>query len=274
MKPSVSSPSLSYRPLHIAKLRGEVLEGGELQSFLVSTTDNIDSWLADAKRIKTDTSRDVVVGYLPSGAGVLCKIHKEAGLFASLKCYLFQSKAERGHIKTKLFSDLGYKTPVSLGFLQQNQLGRNCKSLHFTAFLEDAKTLEDLFKQTQAGDKNHEAILQQLAILLSGLHADGYIHGDTKLSNFLLEGNEIYLIDLDGFKPVSKRWSAARDVARLLVGLSESGCSQSDMALFFNVYCTGAGCESDRFKIDVLALVNRFQRKHQLKYNIAPLEIL
>ncbi len=260
-----------YTALRYPATRGEILVNSELQEYLVTHKANLDAFIASSVRLKGDKARDILVGCLPCGAKILCKVHKERGLMARLRCLLFASRAERGHLKTKCLAQLGYNTPVTFGFIVRGMMSRHCESIHFTQFIESAKTLENLSNEQALDD---EALLTHLANLFFRLHQDGYIHGDAKLSNLLLIDNAVYFIDLDGFKRISSRWIPARDIARLLVGLSEQGCSKKGMLTLFDHYCRLAGKSGTSFKAQVVPMIEKFQQKHKRKYGLEPKEIL
>lgn len=259
-----------YADFNLPELEGEVVANSELYQQLVTHCDDIDAYLDEMERIKTDKARNILLARLPGGSSVLCKVYKERGWLARLKCCVRQSRARQGHHKTRLLLQLGYKTPRSLGYLVRGKLARQCTSIHFCEFYRDAETLDKKLADRQHYPFDSNALLEQLARLFAQLHGDGYVHGDAKLTNILLVGEAVYLIDLDGFKSASRQWTPARDIARLLVGLSEQGCSQSEMAWLFNCYCEEAGLGQTNFKSQLVPLISKFQRKHQQKYGVMP----
>ena len=154
------------------------------------------------------------------------------------------------------------------------KFGRKCESIHFTHFMEEANTLESLFRERDGKKLDSQAVFIQLAELFSRLHRDGYIHGDAKLSNLLRHNNKLYLVDLDGFKPLSSKWVPARDIARLLVGFSEQGCSMQEMLFLFDRYCDLSGLCGESFRRQVRPIIGKLQAKHKKKYGIEPGAIL
>lgn len=265
-----NNPSTHYAEFNLPELEGEVVASSELYQQLLAHGDDIDAFLNDLNRIKTDKARDILLARLPGGSNVLCKVYRERGVLARLKCCLWQSRARQGHHRTMQLLRLGYNTPRSLGYLVRGKLARQCCSIHFSEFYSGAETLDEKLANRQHYPFDVVPLLEQLAQLFAQLHGDGYVHGDTKLTNILLVGEAIYLIDLDGFKPASRQWTPARDIARLLVGLSEQGCSQNEMALLVNSYCDEAGLAREAFKAQLLPLIDKFQRKHQQKYGVTP----
>lgn len=265
------SKQAQYSAAHRANTVGEVLTGSALQSLLVAGNPTIECLLASAERIKTDKVREVLVATLPNDEKLLCKVHKEIGVIARLRCWLLASKAERGHIKNKQLTQLGFNGPVSTGYILRNRYGRDCDSIHFTQFFDDAETVEAILRENSI---NNDELLSQLAGLLSALHGKGYVHGDAKLSNFLVVNNTLTVIDLDGFSAFSRKWTPARDIARVLTGLSEESVSKATMAEFLQRYCDSAGLSLPTLKKELQPLIEKFQSKHQQKYGIAPVDIV
>ena len=259
-----------YNPVNTRTMVGEMLTGNALHKLLMADMTAIDNLLAMAERIKVDKIREVLIATLPTGEKILCKVHKEIGVIARLRCWLFASKAARGHKKNKQLIQLGFEGPNSIGYLLRNRFGRDCDSIHFTEFFAGAETVES---RLMGNKVNNEELLSELATLLSRLHTQGYVHGDTKLSNFLIANEKLQLIDLDGFTVFTKKWTPARDIARVLVGLSEVSLSRAVMDEFLRAYCGASSLAPDAFKKELILLIPRFQQKHQQKYGITPIDI-
>jgi hypothetical protein len=231
---------------------------------------SLESMFASISMIKQEKSRYVFVGELRSGKKIFCKMYRERGLVAFFRRSLFKSRAERAHARTAVFQGTGALTPPSLGYMVRRNGYFGIDAYHFGEYFSTGIALSTLAENVLPKQDRQAEWLAQLAIQLGSIHAEGFVHGDTKLSNFLFVKPKVYVVDLDGFQRASNRKSPARDIARLLVALSEAGVPEDQLAFFVTSYCK-------YLRIDKITLIDRvqpividFQRKHEKKYGRTP----
>lgn len=223
--------------------------------------------------IKQEKSRCVFVGELESGRKIFCKMYREQGLAAFFRRIIFKNRAEQAHARVLVFQSVGALTPSSLGYMVRRRSYFDIDSYHFGEYLSSGVTLGQLADDVLSKRESQIAWLAQLAIQLGSIHVKGFVHGDTKLSNFLFVKPKIYVVDLDGFRPASTNKSPARDIARLVVAFSEAGIGDELLDFFVTSYCETRGIDRAVLIDQVQPILIDFQRKHEKKYGRTPRSI-
>jgi len=233
----------------------------------------IDSMFPDVVMIKQETARSVFIGQLKNGPKIFCKVYRERGLAAFLRRLLFKNRAQRAHARTLAFEKTEALTPRSLGYMTRRNGMLNVDSYHFCEYLDDGIALSELSDEALFSPARQLEVLAQLAVQLGEIHQNDYMHGDTKLSNFLYARSKLYFVDLDGFQRASRKKSPARDIARLIVALSEIGLENSELDQFVARYCHCTSKDRVLLLDQVRPLVTDFQRKHKVRYDRTPATI-
>lgn len=226
----------------------------------------VDSMFSSTILLKQENSRSVFVGQFHNGVKVFCKMYREKGLMAYCRQALLGSRAQQAHARTAIFSTTQACTPASLGYMVRRKGYLEYDSYHFCEYLSDAMALSEYFEMSTSKTNYQTELLTQLAIQLASVHANGFVHGDTKLSNFLYTSSRLYFVDLDGFQAASKRKSYARDIARLIVALLEVGVSEDKINTFVTEYCGHIGENRSKLINQLDPLIMMFQNKHKSKY--------
>ena len=68
-----------------------------------------------------------------------------------------------------------------------------------------------------------EPVVRRACELLGMLRAAELCHGDTKATNFIVAGSEVYLVDLDALRDAKREADYERDAARFLANWEEPG---------------------------------------------------
>ena len=226
--------------------------------------------LETGRILKEDQKRRVAVIELNDGTEIFVKIHLEYSLLNRLKTLALRSPAERSHNKALAFIDCGLPTPDTLGFITftHNQQGA---SAQFSRFLVNAQTMWEVLKASPELHQNYVALVfQQLALM----HGQGFIHGDLKLNNIMLRDKKLYYIDLDSVTRSTAKRARSKDLARLIVALSETDVALTHMQKSFHQYCLAVGLEEDKILPSIRQIARRTQQKHLLKYGRLPKQIL
>lgn len=226
--------------------------------------------LATGRILKEDQKRCVAVIELNDGTEIFVKIHLEYSLLNSLKSLALRSPAERSHHKALAFIGRGLPTPETLGFITftHNQQGA---SAQFSRFLVNAQTMSEVLKAAPEQHQNYvELVFEQLALM----HNQGFVHGDLKLNNIMLQDQKFYYIDLDGIARSTTKHARSKDLARLIVALSEAEVALAHMQKAFHEYCLAVGLDEDKILPNIRQIAHRIQQKHLLKYDRPPKQIL
>ncbi len=252
--------------------RSLVLEGNGIGGLLDDA--KLDDFVSTANVIKDENNRRVIIGELTTGKKIFGKVYSEKGLYATLRRWLVGSRALLAHHQSQNFAETGQATPVSLGFISRRIKWCYWESFHFCEFIDSAKTLVEVFTENKIiSQQQKESLLGSLVGTLAMLHKANYVHGDVKLNNILYADGKLHFVDLDSFGKASGRLSPIRDVARLLVGMSEVEADKKDMAFVFDKYCVETGVNGDDVLVEILPLIRRFQTKHRQKYGRKPADI-
>lgn len=231
-------------------------------------------FIARSTVIKKDKDRTILQALLPCGSKVFAKVYKEKGVRNLFRRLTLGARAKQSHLRTLSFIDHKITTPNSYGYLLHKHGCLNVESVHFCCYLNDSQPLSIVFNEESLDEIMRQRLLVNVAQLLNDLHAVGYIHGDAKLTNILLSDKKLYFVDLDGVRRQGVIARPERDVARLLVGLSElNSTNKADRLLFFDSYCNFSVVDKIQFADKVMRLVEKFQHRHQLKYGLLPVDI-
>lgn len=245
------------------RYRSVVLEGSFIDTLL--NDDSLNDFIAGSKVIKNDSDRKVLVGELVSGKNVFCKLYREKGMHSALRRWIVGCRALNAHYQFQGFSEIGQAAPVSLGYISKRAGFFHWQGFHFCEYIPNAKTLAEYLAE-EKDENSRKLVVEKIAAALSKLHGDGFVHGDVKLNNILFSKGEIYFVDLDSFRKQSKRWSRFRDVARLLVGMSEVRNGKECAEWFYRSYCGYSDRDENNFLLEVSPLIEMFQKRHKKKY--------
>lgn len=222
--------------------------------------------------IKQDIRRCVVVIKAPNGEQVLLKCWWPSVWQRRLRAHQLQQNYQR--LQYLFQHDVAIAQPLA-AFTWHKRQGATgasrevwCLAQHYLAGAETlhhmlTKTYNDkLGSQTQLVDK----AMQQLA----RVHCLGRYHGDMKLTNLMVQGDVLYLVDVSGKTSWRlKRWQQ-KDLARFLVGLVEAGVSKSLLATAIKSYQEAITELDADFTDGVRRLVKKIARRHARRYGNSP----
>lgn len=193
-----------------------------------------------------------------------CKAFQERGLRAKLRVKVLGCRAKISHQSSLAFKDIVGLTPASFGYLQQ-QSADGWLSYHFCEYIKSADTLE-VFLSGMPDNEKLKGILQQLTQALADLHAAGYVHGDLKMRNILIDAERVMFVDLDGFGKFSVSRRPQKDIARVVVGLAEAGVDMRLLAGLFSDYCRCRKIDRNEFLKQLDPIISRLQARHLDQY--------
>jgi tRNA A-37 threonylcarbamoyl transferase component Bud32 len=209
-----SRESTRYSVVDKPTLSGMVMRDGKdrLRTLLAG---DLDVTIRNADTIKAGNSA-TVVRYRCAGTDWVIKRYNTKGIMTALKRRLF-SRARRSWRNALWLEFNGLTTPPPVAFLREQGQGLRAREYYITEYVPGS-----LLKSLSAEELMADArILQQLAAILTVMRNPGFVHGDFKAANFLVDNRRcLHLLDLDAMRPCRpkrrQRRKVEADRARLL----------------------------------------------------------
>lgn len=226
--------------------------------------------LLEGTMLKEDRKRRIALLPVADIGPVFIKIYFTSGFLARAKAKIRGSDARCSHETSAALARHGLQTPQSLGYLEFRTT-LHTGSAHFSGFLEKSKTF---WQQLQDTPEEQDFWVRSAFQQLVTLHNSGFVHGDLKLHNLMIQAQELYYIDLDSAAHATSIRARSKDIARFLVGLSEANVPLPIVQCGFAEYCRSLNLNHEKIVPHIMRFAGRVQRKHQVKYNRPPRIIL
>jgi tRNA A-37 threonylcarbamoyl transferase component Bud32 len=186
------------------------------------------------KQGNTCTVKSVVV----ENRRYVIKRYNPKGIAYELKHKGQISRAKKSWVNAHLLRFMGILTPEPIALIEQNnQLGNRCS--YFISQYQSGQNSWDFFcdfcDNTQL-DKNKEQAANKLISTLNKFCEYSIIHGDLKGSNFLINNNTVWVLDLDAMTQhkinwlFQKHWQ--RDRSRFLKNWDKKPCYKTWKSYF------------------------------------------
>lgn len=131
-----------------------------------------------------------------SGKRYVMKRYNPKGLMYELSHKGQMSRARRSWINAHLLRFIGISTPDPIALIEnQPALGKRCS--YFISQQIDGQSSWDFFCGHDSPDDKKRRVADRLIRTLEQLHEHRISHGDMKGSNFLIEKEKVWVIDLD-----------------------------------------------------------------------------
>lgn len=219
--------------------------------------------------IKQEENRSVAVMRAEDGTAYLIKslqpkLRKRIVSFVS-------SSFLRIHRNLGILSRHGIPVARSLGFVAWRPAGEPEHWCQIQEYIHDAVTLEQALTSLHRNDPATQmALISETARQLGRLHQLGRYHGDMKLTNIMVRGREIYLIDTTGSRSIRLgRWHQ-KDLARFLVGLEEANIQRGQREKAIAVYQQYSGNELPAFMDGVRTFAKKISQRRVRRYGLPP----
>lgn len=161
-----------------------------------------------------------------SGERYVIKRYNPKGVMYELTHKGQSSRARISWINSHLLRFMGILTPEPVALIEhKNSLGKRCS--YFITRQVEGKSSWDYFCEQSIND-NSRHIADELINTLSHLCQNDITHGDLKGSNFLINNDQVYVLDLDGLKQhknkrkFDKAWK--KDKQRFLKNWDKKEC--------------------------------------------------
>lgn len=155
----------------------------------------------------------------------------------------------------------------ALGFVKWRRPGQPEQWCQIQEFVDQAITLERaLTLQYRGQPEKQMMVIGETALQLARLHQLGRYHGDMKLTNIMVKGERIFLIDIEGGRSLRLRRWQQKDLARFLVGLREAGMHERQLEETVAIYQKHSGNNDARFMGGVDAFTAKISQRRIRRY--------
>ncbi len=149
------------------------------------------------------------------------------------------SRARKSWLNAHLLRFMGILTPEPIALIEQyEKLGQRCS--YFICQYQAGVSSWDFFCESSKDKvfiEQQQSIADKLLSVLTHLGDYKITHGDLKGSNFLIDQDKVYLLDLDGMKQHRYQWtfnkSWQRDQQRFLKNWDKKAC-YAPWKIYFN----------------------------------------
>ncbi len=158
-------------------------------------TKNVDDLIEDGVVLKDGGATKVSrVGI--AGRSYVIKRYNWRGCITALRYMIKGSRARRVWLCGHMLESVGVHTPRPVCWLEKSRCGVVVNSYIINEYVEGVRLFHYL-RDEKTRDSERFAILKKMLDVLLMMHSNRVTHGDLKLSNVLVSGGEIYLVDLD-----------------------------------------------------------------------------
>jgi tRNA A-37 threonylcarbamoyl transferase component Bud32 len=145
------------------------------------------------------------------------------------------SRAKKSWINAHLLRFMGILTPEPIALIEQkNKLGKRCS--YFICQYQAGQNSWDFFCGNTLSEQNKKLAANELIHTLNKLCDYNIVHGDLKGSNFLINKNKVWILDLDAMTQYKIKWlfqkNWQRDKARFLKNWDKKPCYEPWKAYF------------------------------------------
>ena len=200
---------------------------------------------------------------LPNGIVVIVKQYKRPNLFQKI-CYstFWKNKAKKSFLFADFLLGINVDTPYPIAYVTYKKYG--LVSEYYLATTEVQGT-ESHIPMREMNANNDTKGIQELATpivkLLIHLHENGFLHGDSNLSNFICRktenGYDLSVIDINRSK-ILKRPATYKESIR---NLRRTSHIHSILTILAHLYAKHRGWDEDKVTDDVIFELKRFERQ-------------
>lgn len=166
-----------------------------------------------------DGNSSTVVQLRIDGRAVVVKRYNLKTWWHVVKRLFMPTRAARSWRNAHMLELLGIATPAPLLLLERRWGPLRREAWYVTEHVA-GEEVQTLLLQTPVDTPQWQALLGQCRTLFSALRAYGIVHGDTKLTNFLLADGALQVLDLDAMRHESDarrlRRASESDIARFV----------------------------------------------------------
>lgn len=236
---------------------------------LVGENRNINDWFeTKVTIIKADTYSQVGLAETETLGKIYVKRYSAKFCWHRLAMLLVLGRPVKCFKMSSALLEHGLPVPEPYGLITaKGFFGFPHSSYYLCQGLIDAEDLKSFY---MAADDSHSAIikdrLQCVGRQLAQLHNAGYMHGDCKWSNILLQGTEVFFVDLDNSRKTFGRDAEAKDLARFILNAEELAIGKVAFECFINAYCETRNNASNTLMSSSKFQLDKLRIKHLARY--------
>lgn len=221
-------------------------------------------WFKKTDKIKSGSC----IVSLPEG-DVLCFVKEYKTFFLkNLVRRYFNNKVKNiWNIHCDLYvSGVSVPKPIAL---MRGRLEKNSFEYVLSEWLSDASDMRSsLSSEDIYTSEGRARFVGQSARLLASIHRLGIVHGDFKYANLMLSSvdRKLFSVDFDGAKKRNNKRLFAKDIARFLVSMAESGMSAKDRDGFLFEYAESVNVDVESMTRRVESYYKKIIHRHKIKY--------
>ena len=211
-----------------------------------------------------NSKRGRSIGFMQCGDFGLCI--KKYGTGASIsslrwvRSYLRCQGAKRKYRRHKKIFERGISVPEPYACLYEYDSNLQQSAVYLISQkLEGADTFSKYWEKHLAQTDDMLPIFDALAQVVANLHRCGYTHGDLGWNNIMVNGNKVFLIDLDYISHFFHLFTTERiamDITRFIVEIPPSKDNQPNteyintaLSFFLHRYCEASGVDKSQLLV-------------------------
>lgn len=181
---------------------------GEIKKLIADPDSVIDS----SRLLKDGNSATVALAEV-NGKLLVIKRYNIKNFMHALKRCLRNTRAWTSWRNAHRLELLGIPTPKPIAFLERRWGPFRSTSYYISEYI-DGRDLYRLITSDKSRKINIEALSISFGEMLKLLADANMSHGDFKATNFIVAGKKLYIIDIEGMRKHSCRWSLKRSLKR------------------------------------------------------------
>ena len=200
---------------------------------------------------------------LADGTVIIVKKYKHPNLFQQI-CYstFWSNKAKKSSFFADYLINIGIDTPVPIAYVTYKRLGIVCEYYLVTSEVQGVGSNILMKKMEETNDTEGMATLASaITSLLARLHENGFLHGDSNLSNFICiksdEGYELSVIDINRSK-ILNRPATYKECIR---NLRRTSHIHSILTVLAKTYAKHRGWDETKVANDVISELTKFEKQ-------------
>ncbi|MBA3018640.1 MAG: hypothetical protein KKH20_01855 [Proteobacteria bacterium] len=181
---------------------------GEMKSLLSDP----DSAIGSSRLLKDGNSATVALAEV-NGKLLVIKRYNIKSFGHALKRCPRNTRAWSSWLNAHRLELLGIPTPKPIAFLEKRWGPFRSTSYYISEYI-DGTDLYRLITSDRSKEINIEALSIKFGAMLKLLADANMSHGDFKATNFIVAGEKLYIIDIEGMREHNCRWSLKRSLKR------------------------------------------------------------